>query len=52
MWWIIGICLLAVIVIALFLFVRGADMRQRNTEYRMVADDEQESQVAQMLKEQ
>ena len=38
MWWIVGIVIL---VVLLFLYVRGADMRKRSDYARQVDDEEQ-----------
>ena len=45
MWWIIGIVVLVVLV---FLYVRGADMRKRSDYARQVDDEEQLKAIQKM----
>ncbi len=48
MWWIIGITLVICIFALMWLFTRGADMRNKNSYAQKVEDEEQEKAVASM----
>ena len=50
MWWIILI-VFAVLCIFCCLFIRGADMKNRNEKYRAMIEDEQEKALSLLNKE-
>lgn len=50
MWWIILI-VFAVLCIFCYLFIRGADMKNRNEKYRAMVDDEQEKALSLLNKQ-
>ena len=50
MWWIV-LCVAIVLLIIVWLFVRGADLKNCNSYARMVEDEQQEKAVAQINKD-
>ena len=50
MWWIIGGVILLLFVF-IYLFMRGADLKNRNEKYKAELDDEQKKIVSKMSRE-